>query len=121
MFFERGSDMTQGVVGTWYALNMSLDPEMNGKPLRPFNFLPDKYPAGTPGGAKLDWRVTRLTNLRNTVRLPLVFDGVWMFNDDPNRINARHAGNTCTNLLFADFHGETQLTSTLPNDDWIMQ
>jgi prepilin-type processing-associated H-X9-DG protein/prepilin-type N-terminal cleavage/methylation domain-containing protein len=117
-YFVRGSDTTHQAVYTWYAVNAM--PRLKGDMLsetdrrpRPFSFLPDES-SGTP-----DWRLNRLSRLTSPV--PLVFDGVWCFNGDPARINARHNGQRYTNVLFADGHCETPLTSTLPNDDWYLR
>jgi prepilin-type processing-associated H-X9-DG protein len=116
-YFSRGSDITQQAVLTWYAVNCI--PRVDGEELSaqdlqplPFNFLPD-YGSGTA-----NWSINRLSNLPPGV--PLVFDGVWCFNGDPARINARHGNRHYTNLLFADFHCETQMSSSLPNDDWYL-
>ena len=76
----------------------------------PFRFLPD-YATGTP-----DWSITRLSRIKPDV--PLIFDGVWCFNDDPARIHARHNAGRSTNLLYADGHCDTQLTASLPTDAW---
>jgi len=117
-YFSRGSDITQTAVLVWYAVNCT--PRVQGSQLSaqdlrplPFNFLPD-YGSGTA-----NWGITRLARLRSS--LPLVFDGVWCFNGDPARINARHGKQQYTNILFADCHAESQLASTLPNDDWYLQ
>ena len=115
MYFARAADTTLEAVRSWYAVNMSPEQERQGLRPLPFNLLPD-YNGTTP-----DWRINRITDFPNDTQLPLVFDGVWMFFDDPNRINARHGNNTQTNILFADFHCETQLTSTLPNDHWYVR
>jgi prepilin-type N-terminal cleavage/methylation domain-containing protein len=116
-YFSRGSDITQQAVLTWYAVNCmprlpgAQLPAQELQPL-PFNFLPD-YGSGTA-----NWAINRLGRLKAVT--PLVFDGVWCFDGDPTRINARHEKQRYTNLLFADFHCETQLTSTLPNNDWYL-
>jgi prepilin-type N-terminal cleavage/methylation domain-containing protein/prepilin-type processing-associated H-X9-DG protein len=117
-YFVRGSDTTQRAVYTWYAINCM--PRLQGDALsdanrraRPFNFLPD-YSAG-----RADWSVTKVAKLK--ARVPLIFDGVWCFNGDASRINARHNGHRSTNILFADGHCSTELTSTLPNEDWYLR
>ena len=118
MFFARASDITLLAIGTWYAVNTCNLQEYNGLRPLPMKFLPDYYPPSSPTPGAMDWRMTRLTDLTNESTLPLVFDGVWMFGDNPANINARHNGQKMTNILFADFHCETQYTNTLPNDNW---
>jgi prepilin-type N-terminal cleavage/methylation domain-containing protein/prepilin-type processing-associated H-X9-DG protein len=116
-YFVRGSDTTHEAVYTWYAVNCT--PRTQGEQLSgdarrpvPFSFLPD-YSSGSPS-----WQINRLSRLK--AHLPLVFDGVWCFNGDAARINARHGNRRFTNILFADAHCETQLASSLPNEDWYM-
>jgi prepilin-type processing-associated H-X9-DG protein len=115
MYFTRGSDTTLEAVRTWYAINAAPEQESRGLRPLPFNFLPD-YNHGYP-----DWRINKVTQFNNDSSLPLIFDGTWMFNDDANWINARHGHKTTTNILFADWHCENQLTSTLPNDNWYVR
>jgi prepilin-type N-terminal cleavage/methylation domain-containing protein/prepilin-type processing-associated H-X9-DG protein len=116
-YFSRGSDVTQHAVLIWYAVNCI--PRLPGVPLPaqdlrplPFNFLPDEE------SGSANWSITRMGRL--SARVPLVFDGVWCFNGDPARINARHGNGRYTNILFADSHCESQMTSTLPNNDWYL-
>jgi prepilin-type processing-associated H-X9-DG protein len=115
MFFSlRSSDITGTGVRSWYACNMSPYQEFyGGRPL-PFKFLPDINPQNW----SYDYTINRLSKFHNSSSLPLIFDGCWMFWDNAPNINARHGGNTQTNILFADWHCETQATSTLPNDNW---
>ena len=117
-YFVRGSDTTHQAVFTWYAVNCR--PRLEGETLNaterrplPFSFLPDY------GSGVADWSLTRISRLKATT--PLIFDGVWCFNGDPARINARHRGNRATNILFGDGHCDTQPTASLPNDDWYLR
>jgi len=125
-YFVRGSDTTGQAVCTWYAINGIARPEdtslwsseaaeltATGAGVTPFNFLPDYW------NGSADWRVTKLSKLK--AKLPLVFDGVWCFNGETSRINARHGAGRMTNILFADGHCETQVSSTLPNADWYLR
>jgi prepilin-type N-terminal cleavage/methylation domain-containing protein len=113
-YFARGSDTTQSAVLIWYAVNCtphlaSITPPPQQSP---FPFLPDL----STGSA--NWSIPRISRLDAT--MPLAFDGIWCVNADPNRINARHGRSRYTNLLFGDVHCESQLTNTLPNNDWYL-
>jgi prepilin-type N-terminal cleavage/methylation domain-containing protein/prepilin-type processing-associated H-X9-DG protein len=116
-YFTRGSDITHQAVFTWYAINCmprlssSLTPEAQRQ--LPFNFLPD-YATGRP-----NWGINRITQITNSAAL--IFDGVWCFNDDPARINARHGDKRYTNVLYADGHANSELTGTLPDESWYLQ
>ena len=134
MWFDRGSDIQEVAVRSWYAVNGSYQPDPgiqgaqpdpSGQPrLLPFNVLPNNaasVPVDSSAPGQWNWQINRLTSFRNLTKLPLVFDGVWLYNFVPSRINARHSNGTTTNILFADLHCETQATNTLPNDDWYLQ
>jgi prepilin-type N-terminal cleavage/methylation domain-containing protein/prepilin-type processing-associated H-X9-DG protein len=114
-FFTRGSDITHQAVFTWYAVNCTprLSSDSTQQRLLPFNFLPD-YGTGTA-----NWGINRLSRMSKSPAL--IFDGVWCFNDDPARINARHGNGRYTNVLYADGHAQGELTSTLPDDSWYLQ
>jgi prepilin-type N-terminal cleavage/methylation domain-containing protein/prepilin-type processing-associated H-X9-DG protein len=115
-YFVRGSDATHEAVFTWYAINCTphVTPSADAFAKRtPFNFLPD-YAAG-----RADWHINRLSRI--PARVPLVFDGVWCLNDDPDRISARHGSRHYTNLLFADGSSRALLTTMLPNQDWYVK
>ena len=79
--------------------------ETSNPPL-PFNVLPD------PNGCHISWRLPELGPQshhpvsQHRFHLPLVFDGMWMFQYDATCINARHGNNQFTNILFADGHCE---------------
>jgi prepilin-type N-terminal cleavage/methylation domain-containing protein/prepilin-type processing-associated H-X9-DG protein len=108
----RHDDAADEFVWTWYAINASA-----GVPLGflPFRMLPEYYEDG-----REDYRLTKLAQFRNGGRLPLVFDGEWMwFALHPNWINARHKNRSVTNLLMADLHAESQPTKSLPNTNWL--
>ena len=120
-YFSRGSDASQSAVLTWYAINCIPrlpDASLTDQQLQPlpFSFLPDY------GSGSANWTINKLSRLTATV--PLVFDGVWCFSGSPSIvnacINARHGSERYTNLLFGDLHCETQLSSTLPNNDWYL-
>ena len=110
MAIARRDDLTDAGVGTWYAFNgavMAFD-------LLPFRVLPD-FSDGTA-----DYRLNKMARLRNSTRLPLLFDGLWLFNFTAAAINARHGNRRYTNLLMADGHAETAPTGALPNSDWYL-
>jgi len=116
-YFVRGSDTTHKAVYTWYGINCIPRPDWQAltdaqRRSVPFNFLPD-FSSGSA-----DYSVTRYAKLKSN--LVLIYDGVWCFNGDPARINARHGGRKFTNILFVDSHCESQLTSTLPNENWYL-
>lgn len=116
-YFVRGSDSAQQAVFTWYAVNCTprLSSDSSAAAVRPlpFSFLPD-YSSGTP-----NWAINRLSRLTRSPAL--IFDGVWCFNNDSARINARHGSGLYTNVLYADGHASSELTSTLPDDSWYVR
>src|SRR5205085_9143974 len=101
-------------VRTWYAFNGS--DLGGGLELLPFRFLPEFDAAGN-----FDYRPGRLSRFKHTDRLPLLFDGLWMFEFNSNMINARHNNRRRTNLLMADGHAESTTTKGLPNSDWYLR
>jgi prepilin-type processing-associated H-X9-DG protein len=48
-------------------------------------------------------------------RMPAVFDGFWIHNGKDERINARHARGTMSNLLFFDNSVSTYDTFRIPS------
>ena len=108
----RRDDFTGDGVRSWYAIN--------GSPFMPFGSLPFRMlPEHFDDGSE-DYRLTRATQFRNPSRMPLVFDGLWMWVlRDRNWINARHKNGTMTNMLMIDGHAESERTIALPNPDWI--
>jgi len=47
--------------------------------------------------------------------MPVVFDGFWILNGKDERVNARHAKRTRTNIAFFDGHAATFDTFRLPS------
>lgn len=122
-FTLRPSDIDHAAVQEWYAVNCirrAQDSSLSAQDLlpRPFSFLPD-FSTKTAS-----WQLNKLSQFQNDTHLPLVFDGVWCFWPSAagvTPINARHGGNIYTNILFADFHCESQPAASLPNNDWYVQ
>jgi len=87
----------------WYGINGST-----AHPNRwPFNRIPlDGSRAAT---------VNKLTLAAQARRMPMLFDGFWIHNGRDERINARHAKNTRSNLLFFDNSAATFDTFRLPS------
>lgn len=115
-YFSRGSDTMHKAVFTWYAINCMprLNSDLSAQARRPlpFTFLPD-FATNQP-----NWTINRLSQMDNSPAL--IFDGVWCFNDDPARINARHGRRRYTNVLYADGHCQSELSNTLPNESWYL-
>ena len=115
--FLRPDEIDHIAVRTWYGVNGALLQGEVGPPFEPFRVLPDiDLTHGT-----LDWHLNKLSQFHNAGKLPLVYDGVWIFNRHAYLINARHGNRKLTNLLMADGHAETQKTGGLPNDDWYLR
>ncbi|HZL33767.1 MAG TPA: DUF1559 domain-containing protein [Tepidisphaeraceae bacterium] len=101
---------------TWYGVNGSTVQNVNGLPGVPFQCLPNFLADGS-----LDWRINRLAQFKGSARLPMVYDGVSLFNYDSARIHARHTHGKTTNILFCDGHAQNTPTAGLPNADWFLQ
>src|SRR5258708_4478217 len=77
-------------IDCWYGLNGST-----GNPEKwPFGRLPMDRTESTHGN--------KMSRAALVKRMPSVFDGFWIHNGKDERINARHARNTRSNLLFFD-------------------
>jgi prepilin-type N-terminal cleavage/methylation domain-containing protein/prepilin-type processing-associated H-X9-DG protein len=55
----------------------------------------------------------KLTSIRNTASMALVFDGFFYRVNHPSHINARHNGRKYTNMLLADGHAESFISNSL--------
>src|SRR5881397_46071 len=90
-------------VHCWYGINGSTS-----HPNRwPFSRIPTD---GSRGVA-----LNKLGKAAESPRLPMLFDGFWIHNGRDERINARHAKNTRSNLLFFDNSAATYDTFRLPS------
>jgi len=114
--FGRIDEIAGRLVFSWYGANASLRQDLFGPPYSPFRVLPDE----PQSVLNPDWRLNKLSQFKQPALLPLIYDGVSYFNGVPANINARHGGQKYTNILFADGHAETQLTSGLPNENWYL-
>ena len=56
----------------------------------------------------------KLVSIQNAARTPAVYDGWWIHNGHDERISARHASRTRTNILFFDGHVETLDSFAIP-------
>ncbi len=87
----------------WYGINGST-----GNPQKwPFTRIPMDVTGETVGN--------KLSLAAQVPRMPVVFDGIWIHNGKDERINARHAKNTRSNLLFFDGSAATFDTFRLPS------
>lgn len=70
---------------------------------------------GTVPGFNLSY-LTKMSQIRRSAQMVLLFDGIYLDIDnvDGNRLNARHARRTKTNLAFFDGHVATYDTASLP-------
>jgi prepilin-type processing-associated H-X9-DG protein len=94
-------------VHTWYGLNASL----GNKQTYPFTRQPLDPPPSGEGG----FFQHSLTRAMGAGRMPALFDGFWLLNGHDERISARHAKRTRTNLAFFDGSVETWNTFKIPN------
>jgi prepilin-type N-terminal cleavage/methylation domain-containing protein/prepilin-type processing-associated H-X9-DG protein len=58
---------------------------------------------------------TKMSQLKKTGELAMVYDGIWGHDYNTNRISARHSRGKRTNVLFADGHAATVEVGSLPN------
>jgi prepilin-type processing-associated H-X9-DG protein len=109
---------TRTSVDCWYGINGSNEPWLGG-PITTgtptwrvgFNTVPPLPPLG------------KMTQIRRASEMIFFFDGIY-FNYsvvEANRVNARHAGGTKTNLAFFDGHAATYETATLPGGRGVAQ
>ncbi|MDB5332980.1 MAG: hypothetical protein JWP03_4131 [Phycisphaerales bacterium] len=114
----RRDDFSLVGARTWYAVNGAYfqDTQASNRKL-PFQWFPD----GDPYNNNPDYSTHRLSQFKNSSRLPMVFDGFWMFQYNTAFINARHNRGKATNVLMADGHAEARPTDTLPDADWYLK
>jgi len=102
--FTSESTGSKFFVHTWYGINGGL----GGARKYPFTRWP-----GDDGSRSLN----KLTRHASTARMPALFDGWWIHNGKDERINARHARDTRSNLLFLDGHAAAFPTFRIPSVD----
>ncbi|HEV7300641.1 MAG TPA: type II secretion system protein [Tepidisphaeraceae bacterium] len=59
-------------------------------------------------------RLNKMTMIRMSAEVVMIFDGFGRLNRSPRFINARHRNRTITNMVFFDGHAESIVTKTLP-------
>jgi prepilin-type N-terminal cleavage/methylation domain-containing protein/prepilin-type processing-associated H-X9-DG protein len=107
----RADETTGQAMVTSYAINCTPDIGYGWKPFR-------DLPEWNREHGRTDYRLIKLNQCRNSSRVVMVFDGLWeLFGLDPRYVNARHNNRTVTNLLMADGHAESQLTTGLVRGD----
>lgn len=90
-------------IDCWYGINGST-----GNPQKwPFTRLPMDVSGETTGN--------KMNLAAQVPRMPVIFDGIWIHNGKDERINARHARNTRSNVLFFDNSAATFDTFNLPS------
>jgi prepilin-type N-terminal cleavage/methylation domain-containing protein/prepilin-type processing-associated H-X9-DG protein len=99
------SDIT---IDTWYGANM-LDEVGPNRP-RMFPMRKLKY----HDDLTIEGQVTKLNEIKNVSTLVLLFDGVYWFDGQVNRVNFRHNSNRMCNFLFVDGHCESLNIGVLP-------
>lgn len=106
------------VIHTWYGLNgISLNPANPDAPkwqqIFPLNDLWIQTVGNSATGPAVS-TLQKLSRLKRSSEMVLVFDGVLMHGGNANRINARHNRQKVTNLLMADGHAESVNTRETP-------
>lgn len=100
--FVSESTGTRFYIDCWYGINGST-----GSPQKwPFTRLPMDGSRATAGN--------KLNRAADVARMPVVFDGIWIHNGKDERIHARHARNTRSNLLFFDNSAAGYDTFSIP-------
>lgn len=100
--FTSESTGSKFFVHSWYGINGGL----GGARKYPFTRWP-----GDDGTRALN----KLTRAASTAQMPALFDGWWIHNGKDERINARHAKGTRSNLLFLDGHAASFATFRIPS------
>ena len=101
--FVSESAGKKSYIHCWYGINGSTS-----HPNRwPFNRVP------LDGTRALT--LNKLGNVAKTSRVPMLFDGFWIHNGRDERVNARHAKKTRSNLLFFDSSAGSFDTFRLPS------
>jgi prepilin-type N-terminal cleavage/methylation domain-containing protein/prepilin-type processing-associated H-X9-DG protein len=96
----------------WYGINGTSS---RGEPWMPARRWPgDGSPPATPQST------TKMSEIKKSSETVFLFDGVsFNLHKRPNRLNARHAKYTITNILFFDGHAESYPTKSLPGGDGV--
>ena len=102
--FTSESTGSKLFVHSWYGINGGL----GGVRKYPFTRWP-----GDDGTRALN----KLTRAGSNSQMPALFDGWWIHNGKDERINARHAKATRSNVSFLDGHAESFATFRIPSVD----
>jgi prepilin-type N-terminal cleavage/methylation domain-containing protein len=84
---------------------------MNGSTSKPHKWPFTRLPMDGTGSVQDN----KLTRAAQSSKMPVVYDGFWIHNGHDERIHARHAKNTRSNLLFFDNSAATFDTFRLPS------
>jgi prepilin-type N-terminal cleavage/methylation domain-containing protein len=95
---------TSDYYNCWYAVNgVYQNNGSGGTPAYEYS-----YPFTTIPHLDGSTQLYKLSNVRNSPRVVMIFDGVDFYhNGVTSRVNARHLRNTATCVAFGDGHGET--------------
>jgi prepilin-type N-terminal cleavage/methylation domain-containing protein/prepilin-type processing-associated H-X9-DG protein len=100
---------TKIIIDTYYGINAQW--QGIGKTPYPAMMLPGDATAGAQGYNYL----RKMGSIGRAADMVFIFDGTFYDVDyDANRINARHSGQSKTNIVFYDGHGATVQTAELP-------
>jgi prepilin-type N-terminal cleavage/methylation domain-containing protein len=90
-------------IDCWYGINAST-----GSPQKwPFVRLPTDHSRAM--------RNNKFSKAAGFARMPSIFDGFWLHNGKDERVNARHARNTRSNILFFDSSAQSYDTFRIPS------
>lgn len=99
------SRSTGKIIDTWYGINGIIND---------FNTLQAPV-RRVPATGTNDYRILKMSQIRESARVPFLFDGIFMhLHHDADRIHARHGGQRLTNILFFDGHAASYDTASLP-------
>ena len=105
------------MIDTWYGINMVNNIGVGtGAGAVAVKFFPfRKFKENSSGVLEGQWM--KLTSIKNSSTLTIMFDGLRYFHFDRNRVNFRHNTNRTANFLFADGHAESLGIGVLPELD----
>ncbi len=115
---------TNVMVDTWYGINMSETGTMTANPpqsaITAFEAPQAIFPmrliiqTANPNIGLMVGKLTRLSQLKKSGELALVYDGLRGLNANVYKISARHNNKKYTNVMMADGHVETLLWADFP-------
>jgi prepilin-type processing-associated H-X9-DG protein len=99
-------------VDTWYGANGSYSGTLSVQRRYPMRFLRfDASGALTTGSER---ELMKLSSIRKSGEVALIFDGNFPHQENPNRLNLRHNRQTLMNVLYADGHADSSRNGDLP-------